>query len=117
MIKHKKKITIERKEMSEGNKNLFDSFMRSLGGRKLTEATKYNYRKDIEDFIYYIDKEIPSITVQDLKDYLNKCKELGNGYSRLERRYRIVQSFYKYVVGKKILEKDITKMVKISNYK
>ena len=117
MIKHKRKITIERKEMSERNKNLFDSFMRSLSGRKLKENTKYNYKKDIEDFIYYIDKEIPDISVQDLKNYLDKCKELGNGYSRLERRYRIVQSFYKYTVNKKLLEKDITKMVKISNYK
>ncbi|GAA0102487.1 hypothetical protein UT300012_32020 [Paraclostridium bifermentans] len=117
MKKHKRKITIDRKELSEGNKILFDSFMRSLGGRKLKEATKYNYRKDIEDFIFYIDKDIKDITVQDLRDYLDKCKELGNGYARLERRYRIVQSFYKYTVSKKLLEKDITKMVKISNYK
>lgn len=117
MIKHKKKITIDNKEMIHENRTLLDSFIRSLRGRGLTESTKYNYIRDMEQFIYYVEKDLTEVTSNDLVNYLNTCKEYGNGYSRLERRYRIVQSFYKYTTMKKMLTTDITKSVKISDYK
>lgn len=116
MKKHKSKITLENKEMSKDNVRYISRFKKSMKAKGRTDLTVYNYTKDIEQFIQYIQKEVTDITYEDLKIFLDTCKEMGNSYKRLLRRYRVVSSYFKFLVDRKLVTEDITLHIDIKEY-
>lgn len=116
MIKHNKKITLENKIISKENESYLRRFKLSLKTRNRTDGTIYNYARDIISFINYIDKDVTLVTEQDIHTYLNKCKELGNEYKRILRRFRTLSSFYSFLRDKRHIKDDPTLHIKIKEY-
>lgn len=116
MIKHKSKITMENKEISENNLVYLGRFRKSLIGKKRAKSTIYNYIKDIEQFLQYVKKDIDVITSDDVDEYLKAFKDMGNKYTRLTRRFRVLSSFFKFLKVRGYIEENITKQIKIKDY-
>lgn len=117
IIKHKSKITFQDREISKTNLNYLKRFRKSLKARNRKDSTIYNYIKDIEQFLQYIQKDIIDINQSDLENYLIEMKRMGNSYNRILRRYRVLSSFYSFLKNRKLISEDITLNIKIIEYK
>lgn len=116
MIKHKSKITLENKVISEFNLNYLRRFKRSLKARGRKESTIYNYTKDIEQFLHYIQKDVTEVTKQDIHTYLTEFKSMGNEYDRIVRRFRVLSSYFKFLSERKLVIENITLHMNIKDY-
>lgn len=116
MIKHKSKITIENKEISKLNLNYLGRFKKSLRARHRKDSTIYNYSKDIEQFLQYISKDVTDINSDDIDKYLKEFAELGNSYKRIERRFRPLSSYFKFLNERELIKENVTLHIKIKDY-
>lgn len=116
MIKHKSKITLENKVISDLNKQYLLRFRKSLIARKRKESTIYNYAKDIEQFMQYIQKDMNEICEEDIDRYLKDFKKNGNQYKRIVRRFRVISSFFSFLLDRKYIEEDVTLDINIKEY-
>lgn len=116
MIKHKSKITMENKEISDINLIYLGRFRKSLIAKKRAKSTIYNYTKDVEQFLQYARKDVDLITSDDIDNYLKTFKDMGNGYTRLVRRYRVLSSFFKFLRARGYIKENVAIQIKIKEY-
>ena len=88
---------------------LFLDFLQN--SKKLSDNTLQSYRRDINQYKEYIEKnKIDYLQVEnsDIKSYLNGLKEIGKKTSTISRNLATIRSFYQYLVRTKKVKEDPT---------
>ncbi len=116
MIKLDRKIIIRDKHLSASNRKILNGFKRSLLLNNRTQSTVYNYLKDVEFFMLYLDKSVIEVKETDVRAFLKECYELGNSYTRILRRYRVLTTFNKFMLKNRLCRRNFVKNVNISKY-
>ena len=68
-----------------------------------SKNTVESYRRDLEKINKYLNKDIKSISSDDLRKYLKKLKEKGMSTKSIARNTSCIKSFYKFLMIEKII--------------
>ncbi|HAX73074.1 MAG TPA: site-specific tyrosine recombinase XerD [Firmicutes bacterium] len=83
--------------------------------RGLSENTKENYRRDLEEYLTYIknhsDTAITDITNKDVQDYIIYLYERGLTTKSVARQISAIRSFHHYLVIEKLASKNPTELI------
>lgn len=93
--------------------NDFEEYLRVI--KKYSEYTISNYRKDIEDFYYFVDGKILDIDHSNVSDYLSYLYDCKLNRNSISRHLSSIRSFYNYLVHEDIIKVNCFK--EISNPK
>jgi len=83
--------------------------------KKYSEHTIINYKKDIEDFYYYMDGSILDISHDDVSAYLSYLYDNKLNRNSISRHLSSIRSFYNYLVHEDIITEN--KFKEINNPK
>ncbi len=79
--------------------------------KKLSDNTLQSYRRDILQFVEYIEKNrlnYLKIKKEDIKTYLKYLKEVGKKASTISRNLASIRSFYQFLIKNKKTKQDPT---------
>ena len=91
---------------------LFLEFLKE--DKKLSENTLQSYRRDIEQYENYIEKNrinYAKVTQENINDYMEFLKEENKKESTISRSLASIRSFYQYLLRNKKVKKDPTKTI------
>lgn len=74
--------------------------------KKYSEHTIINYKKDIEDFYYYMDGSILDISHDDVSAYLSYLYDNKLNRNSISRHLSSIRSFYNYLVHEEIISEN-----------
>ena len=74
--------------------------------KKYSEHTILNYKKDIEDFYYYMDSNILNIKHDDVSAYLSYLYDNKLNRNSISRHLSSIRSFYNYLVHEDIIKEN-----------
>ncbi len=84
--------------------NYIDLFLDYLSNNKnYSELTIINYRKDLEEFLNFINKNLNLVNKEDIKKYLLLLFDHNNKASTVSRKISSLKSFYKFMKESKIM--------------
>jgi integrase/recombinase XerD len=95
-------------------KVIIDEFINYLEKRHAAKNTIASYERDIVKFDEYFTnkgKKIFDLTSVDMQEYLDNLTSLGKSNATISRCSASIKAFYKYLVNKKLAEKNIVKDV------
>ena len=87
--------------------NEFINFIKNV--RNYSENTVINYKKDLEEYSKYLkfnNLNILSITYKEVKEYLSYLYDKEYSKSTLSRKISTLRSFYKYLYGESLIDKN-----------
>jgi integrase/recombinase XerC len=79
--------------------------------KKYSGYTMESYRKDIEDFYYFIDGKILDITYDDVSNYLGYLYDNKLNRNSISRHLSSIRSFYNYLIHEDIVKNNYFKEV------
>ncbi len=91
---------------------LFLEFLKQ--DKKLSENTLQSYRRDIEQYQSYVEKNrinYAKVTQEDISDYMEFLKEENKKESTISRSLASIRSFYQFLLRNKKVKKDPTKSI------
>ena len=91
---------------------LFLEFLKQ--DKKLSENTLQSYRRDIEQYQSYVEKNrinFVKVTQEDINDYMEFLKEENKKESTISRSLASIRSFYQFLLRNKKVKKDPTKSI------
>ena len=91
---------------------LFLEFLKQ--DKKLSENTLQSYRRDIEQYESYVEKNkinYIKVTQEDINDYMEFLKEENKKESTISRSLASIRSFYQFLLRNKKVKKDPTKAI------
>lgn len=108
--------------MSKENLLLFNAYRRRLKKKNLEFDTIYGYERDLKTWFTFLhtnqnNKIAYEVTVKDLEEYFDHCKNKeGNGSHRLRRRQASINSFLSYLRKRHMIkENPMCRIVKPSS--
>ncbi len=91
------------------------SFLEFLqNDKKLSDNTLQSYRRDIEQYENYMEKEkinYLKVTEENIKNYLISLEKIGKKTSTVSRNLASIRSFYQYLLRTKKVKQDPTESV------
>lgn len=91
--------------------NLINFFAYMEGYKGWNRPQKYQQEKFADSYAFINTRHIKSITDEDIEEYLNKCKRLGNSNSTIQNKLETIKSFFTYLKKKKIINDNPTDYV------
>lgn len=91
---------------------LFLDFLKQ--DKKLSDNTLQSYRRDIEQYESYVEKNrinYIKVTQEDINDYMKFLKEENKKESTISRNLASIRSFYQFLLRNKKVKKDPTKTI------
>lgn len=109
-----KRVVIDKKfedGISEENLRYLEKYEMDMQIRELSEKTIYNYKRDLIQWMSYLNKNqfncsVKEVTDDDLEEFIFFCKKQGNNTERIKRRFSSISAFYIYLRKKKIIKEN-----------
>ena len=97
--------------ISEENLRYLERYEMDMQIRELSEKTIYNYRRDLLQWMSYLNKNqcncnVKDVTDDDIEEFIFFCKKGGNNTERIKRRFSVISAFYKYLRKKKVVKEN-----------
>lgn len=97
--------------ISEENLRYLEKYEMDMQIRELSEKTIYNYKRDLIQWMSYLNKNqfncsVKEVTDDDIEEFIFFCKKKGNNTERIKRRFASISAFYKYLRKKKIVKEN-----------
>ena len=92
-------------------KDIIYDFIENLKQRQASHNTIASYERDIIQFNEYFEvnnKKIVDLTKEDMQDYINNLSMKGKSNSTISRSTASVKSFYRYLISRGLVKKNIT---------
>lgn len=102
---------LEESELNPENMKLLKLYERDMIMRELSQASIYNYKRDIIQWFKFMktvqfDLTVVEATEEDIEEFIFYCKEQGNNTNRIKRRDSSISAFYKFLRRKKKVKEN-----------
>ena len=75
--------------------------------RNLSPRTCDAYKRDISDYLTFIQKEkVSKISQIDVRNYIRNLKKKGLAPSSISRRFSSIRSYHNFLTAEKLMEKN-----------
>lgn len=85
--------------------------------KKLSNNTKEAYKKDLEYFYNYINKDINKISTDDVRKYINYLSDNNNSDKTIARKIVSIRTFFDYLIKNKIIDKNPCEKIELPKIK
>ena len=85
--------------------------------KKISNNTKEAYKKDLEYFYNYINKDINKISTDDVRKYINYLSDNNNSDKTIARKIVSIRTFFDYLIKNKIIDKNPCEKIELPKIK
>jgi site-specific recombinase XerD len=113
-LQRSKRIVIDNKyeeAINPENLKLLNKHIRDMEMRELSPKSIYNYKRDLIQWMSYLNKEqfnnnVIEVTEDDIEEFIFYCRQEGNNTERIKRRTSSISAFYKFLRKKKLIKEN-----------